>query len=413
MVTACKNLLSCDSWIKLREKIYLVLLFSYIGIRIYNFSWLEFSSIIPGFDVFTTNFEYFVFPVILVALYIINLIIQKQYNYKIILTDVLIFAVFAIVALGTDYEYNVKCLSLAGFIICADFTSFKNICKAFLLSVIPATLAVIFLSIIGWTGELVIIEGRFGRVAYNLGFIHYAIWARQFLFVFAAYLYVRGKKASWLELGMTAVLSCVVFYYSTQRLTFIASGLFLVMFIIFVKCEAIKITSKFIKFISLIAAPVMMIVSIAMAWFYTPDNFILNKINSVTWGRLKLGNRAFEVIPLSLFGQDNAIFNIALNKCTDTLKIDEYFFLDSGYLYMLFLSGILISVITLIMYTYTHWKSCKINDTALFVFINITLIYIFIDNPVHDISCCGVALLAYKALLSCDKAVDKTKINTI
>lgn len=394
-----KNIFSEKEWVKYRENIYLILLFGYIGVRIYNISWLYFSSIIPGFDTFTINFEYFVFPVILVVFYIINLIIEKQYNYKTILMDVVIFAVFAIVALGTDYEYNIKCLSLAGFIICSDVTSFKKICKVFILSVVPVTLGVILLSLLGWTGELVIIEGRFGRVAYNFGFIHYAIWARQFLFVFASYLYVRGKKTSWAELGIIAALSYVVFYFSTQRLTFITCILLLVMFVIFVKCELIKVNSIFITLVSLIAAPVMMLIAIGTALFYSTDNIILAKINSMMLGRLQLGKRAFEVMPMSLFGQDNVI-SITFNKCTDVLGANEYFFLDSGYLYMLFLSGILMSVITIVMYIYTHWKSCKVNDAALFVFVNTVLIYIFVDNPVHDISCCAIVLLAFKIMMN-------------
>lgn len=374
------KILNKNIWQKLREYIYLILLFGYIFLNIYNDSWVKLGDIIPYFDVLTVTLENIVVPFSLGTLYILNLfLINEDRNFKMVLCQTAVFCVFAVVSV----EYDTM-LTLGLFLLCSQFTTIKKIAVTAATSVTLVTMLVIIASQTGWTGDRIV--ERLGRVAHYFGFHHYAIWARQLLFAAAAYLFARGKKTTLAELAVLAVLNYAVFYYSTQRLTFIAGILLIAVFVVFVKFEIVKINNKIIQSLAAIAFPAAWGGSVLLHCFYNESSMWMSKLNTLLSTRLELGKKAFELFDVNLFGQQ--VHNIT----------EYYFYIDCGYLYLMFAQGIILALIVIAMYGYMYWRCAKTNNTALFCWLTVALIYLLIDNTATDLTCTAVLLLAFLPL---------------
>ncbi len=370
-----------SNWSKVREFLFLALLFSYLMLRLYNMSWIVLGDMIPGFDVFTAYLEEYGFPVILVALYIINLLIDKSYfKPKIEIVKIVLFIAFLIVS----FEH-ITCLIVGSFLLCADFSSVKKISVVSAAGIIAGTLCVIWASQTGWTGDYLV--PRMGRNAHNFGFYHYALWARQILFGTVFLMISKNKKLTWLDLGIFAAIQCVVFYYSTQRLTFVVSFVAIAVFILFSKYKIIKINNKIIGTLSALAFPAALLGTVWVSVIYDSSNVILSKINSMLNGRFYLQNLALQVFDLKPFAQQ-------VHHVTD-----YYLYIDNGYMFSIYAFGLILTTMIISMFAYMLWRSCKTDNVSLFSLLIIILIYLLVDNPVCDLTCIGIALLFFPVLL--------------
>ena len=372
-------MIKLNKWIKAREAMYLILLFGYLCLNIYNISWIKLEDIIPYFNVFTESLENIVIPVCLGIMYITNLIICKSDRHiKTVFLQIVVLLAF--VAVSVEY-YDM--LPLGMFLLCSHFTSAGKIAQTASFAVAFATIAVIVASQTGWTTDHIVSRFDGEKSAHYFGFSHYAIWARQLLFAAAAYLFARGKKATFIELTALFALNYAVFHYSTQRLTFVVGVILIAVHIVVVKFELIKINNKIFTRLAAIAFPVAFIGSMALHYFYNESVGIMAKLNTLLSTRLQLGKLAFELFDIKLFAQQ-------VHGLTD-----YYFYIDCGYLYLLFAQGIILSFVVMFMYSYLYKRSCKMNNTPLFCWLTVALIYLLIDNTATNMNCTAVILLAF------------------
>lgn len=371
-----------SNWSKIREILLLLLLFSYIILRLYNTSLIFLGEKIWGFDSLTGYMEKYGFPVVLVLLYIFNLAVDKTYfKIKTEALKIIPFIVFAIVS-----AEHIGCLVLGAFVLCSDFSSIKKISAVSAAAIITGTLGVILASQTGVAINNLLLRPM-GRYAHYFGFYHYAVWARQILYAFIFFFVSKTKKLTLADIGIFALVQAVVYYYSTQRLTFVISILAVIVFIVFVKYEIIKINTRLISSLSLIAFPAAMAGSIWISLIYDTSNIILAKINNIINGRLYLQRITFDIFSLKLFGQQ--VHNVT----------DFYFFLDNSYLYALFAFGIILTAIIIAIFSYILWRSCKTNNTTLFALMVIVLVYLLIDGVMTDLSFIGPVFLFFPVLL--------------
>jgi len=371
-----------SNWSKIREILLLLLLFSYIILRLYNTSLIFLGEKIWGFDSLTGYMEKYGFPVVLVLLYIFNLAVDKTYfKIKTEALKIIPFIAFAIVS-----AEHIGCLVLGAFVLCSDFSSIKKISSVSAAAIITGTLGVILAS---QTGVAInnLLPRPMGRDAHYFGFYHYAVWARQILYAFIFFFVSKTKKLTLADIGIFALVQAVVYYYSTQRLTFVISILAVIVFIVFVKYEIIKINTRLISSLSLIAFPAAMAGTIWISLIYDESNAILAKINSIINGRLYLQKITFDIFNLNLFGQQ--VHNVT----------DFYFFLDNSYLYALYAFGIILTAIIIAIFSYILWRSCKTNNTTLFALMVIVLVYLLIDGVMTDLSFIGPVFLFFPVLL--------------
>ena len=375
-----------DNWRITRERIYLSLLAIEIILRVVDISIVSYQkSVIGGYIL---SFEVFWIPVMLGVLYAADIIIENGVtgifkSYKKLCLDVFIGIFFIIVAYKS---YSFHLLAIGAFIFTADKSSMKNIAKVIAVCLGVTTIFIMILSQIGILEDILIYD-RFGRVAHSFGFLHYGFFPRQLLFAWLAYLYGKDKKESWPMLVAQLVLIFVIFYFTTQRLTFIVFIISWIMYIIFVKCEFIKVNSIFMKVCSLIGFAVTGCISILLSYFYNPDIAWMNKINSLITGRLYLGKIAFDRYSIPLLGQ-HIVYSTGENG-------ESFFVIDCGYIEMLLCYGLILFIIIMLMYSIIHLYACFKNQSMLFVWATAVMIETTVDNAWNELSAAATLLLLF------------------
>jgi len=373
-----------ENWFKIREYAFLSLLAAEILLRLLERTRLNLNTTI-GYKM--VALELFWIPVMLGALYLADVLITGiRKNFKKMCVDGAIGICFIIAAYAsTDFFI----LATGAFLVSSDKSSLKNIAKVIAASLIIGTLIVAVLSQVGVIDDKLWV--RFDRTAHAFGFRHYAFPARQLLFGWLAYLYTKSKKASWIELFVYLILIYGIYYFTTQRLTFVIFILVWLMYIVFVKYEFIKITTKLMKFCSAIGFFACGIFSLLISYYYDGSNVILAKLNNVLNGRLFLGKVAFDRYDITLFGQ-----------FVEDVGVDtgNYFYIDCGYLDVFISLGIIVFLITTIIYTIIHIYSCHKNDTMLFVWMTSIMVYTIVDNVWVDLIGAGTGIILFGAVLN-------------
>lgn len=374
-----------ENWLKLREFTFLVLLSAEILLRLLERTRLDLKTPV-GYTL--VAIELFWIPVVLGLLYGLDILITGiRKNIKKILIDSLIGICFVIAAYSSNDFYI---LATGALLVNAHKASLKNIAKVVAGSLLFGTVIIGCLSQVGFIEDKLV--NRFGRKAHSFGFRHYAFPARQLLFGWLAYMYVKNQKMSWGEIIIDLFLMYVIYYYTTQRLTFIIFILAWLMYIVFVKLELIKVTSKFIKFCSAVGFTVCGIFSIMLSYFYDSSVIWMDKLNSILNTRLELGKEAFNRYDITLFGQ--------YVKDSGYDSPEGYFYIDCGYLDVIISLGIIVFILTTLIYTVIHFYSCVKNDTKLFVWMTSIMIYTIVDNVWVDMIGAGTGIILFGALLN-------------
>lgn len=374
-----------ENWYRIREVVYLGLLAVEIFLSVLFKTTFHLKT---PLGYFLSSVQLFYIPVMVGVLYAADVLMTGiRNNIKKILIDGCI-GIFFIISAYTSLDFNI--LATGVFLVSSDKSSVKNIVKTAAVTLFFSTL------LFGVFSQFGIIEDRlydrFDRTAHAFGFRWYNFPARQLLVAICAYICARTKKMSWLELGFTAILMWMIYYYTTQRVALIVFALIWLMYVMIIKFEVIKINSKFIKFCSLIGYTVFGIFSIAVSFRYAPSVFWMKKLNSFVNMRVALGQEAFNRYDVNLFGQQ---------IITDTTgEFGSFFYLDNGYLDVLFSYGLILFIISTAIFTFIHWYSCRKNDKGLFIMMTALMVYNYIDNVWLDITATGLGIILFGAIVN-------------
>ncbi len=374
-----------ENWYKIREVIFLSLLALEIFLSLLFKTTFNLKT---PFGYFLSSFQMFYIPVLVGVLYAADVLMTGiRNNIKKIIIDGFI-GVFFVIAAYTSLDFNL--LATGVFLVSSDKSSVKNIAKTIAATLLFTTLLFGLFSQVGIIEDRLV--ARFDRMAHAFGFRRYAFPARQILFAWCAYLCMRNKKLSWIELTVDLGIIWLIYYLTTQRVTLAVFIIVWIMYVVIVKYEVIKIDTKFMKLCSLIGFTIFGIFSVAISYFYDSSVWWMSKFNSVVNGRIHLGQKAFNRYDINLFGQE---------IITDTIgEFGSFFYIDNGYLDALFSYGLILFVIVTVLYTFIHWYSCHINDKGLFIWMTASMIYNFIDNAWVDMIATGVGIIVFGAILN-------------
>jgi len=334
------------------------------------------------------SLELFWIPVMVGILYVADLFFNGGIikNIRKLIFDGVI-GVFFVIASYTSTNFHL--LAVGVFLICSDKASMRNISKVIAASLLAGTVVIAVLSQVGLAEDIMVY--RFNRVAHSLGFPHYAFPARQLLFAWCAYLYAKTKKESWPMLILQLGLIYLIYYFTTQRLTVIVFVAVWIMYIVFVKYELINISSLFIKLCSLIGFAVAGAGSLIITYLYDPAVMWMEKLDTLLNGRLNVGNLAFDRYKIALFGP---------NPIIAPENAEGYFYMDCGYLEVIINYGLIIFIITTVLYTIIHLYSCCKKDNMLFVWLTAIMVYTVVDCVWLDMTGAATALILFGAILS-------------
>lgn len=232
-------------------------------------------------------------------------------------------------------------------ILGARGVNFTRLIKSYFQIITPLLLLVIFYSLIGVIQNLVYHRGE--TIRYALG-INYPTDLAAYVFSLTlAYCYLNYKKLNWLRYMCFTFFAGLIFYFTDSRLDTL-----LVLLIIPVMYVATKAQKNFypMKIIASFYWTVIPFSAFAVLYgtaFFAYDNKIYMQFDNLLSGRLHLGNQAIHQYGYTLLGQkvtEHGWGGIAGLRMMRDLN-HSYFFIDSAYLRLFLIFGVLMGIIFL------------------------------------------------------------------
>ena len=199
----------------------------------------------------------------------------------------------------------------------------------------------------------------------SLGFKYASYYSNFLLHAVIAFIPAKynGKKVPVSILFLFALLSYFGYHYTQTKSAFAFTMGCLLLYFMCRFCKRGISDRKIIKVLFTLMFPLAAVGSIALPYYYDWHNLTWRGLNTILSGRLSLGQEALEQYSPSMFGQIIQ-WKTAMNGYTNS---SEYFYVDSSYLNILLTYGILLFIVTVVLFSCYTLYSIKSNNRLLLV----------------------------------------------
>ena len=266
---------------------------------------------------------------------LIKIVIEK-YNYK---EYMYMIASGIVLFVTTIYTKNKFLLEYFVIILSCKNIEFKRIVKIFfwvdlymlLLTMIEAKFGLID-SFIGYRED--------GTIRQAFGIIYPTDFAAQVFFIILAYMYMRDKKITIMELFGIFIIGVFVYITTDTRLDTISILLSIVV-MGFYKYNLIPIDILIFRKIVPLCFIILQIFMIFLTVDFSPDNGVYDKLDTLLSERLSLANTSYKENGVKIFGQEMEYFG---NGADGIPKGEIMNFLDSSFVRIFIEYGLLFMV---------------------------------------------------------------------
>lgn len=283
------------------------------------------------------------------AVVLILLIMCFLFNYKInkqLCLDIFIFFSFSI---GFLFSHH-KGILIFLFIFMVRNVPFRLIVTTFLFATVSGMLFIFVTYIFNLYPETYLDLFRNDDTYRNLLGYRFPTFLPNFFFhIMLCICFLRKERFSILEALFLYVVNYYLYKYTDTRAVYYLVNLLIITMLVMKWCR-LSYKTKFIGIISAVFTKYSFLlfatIAIIFQVIYTPDIYILDKLNTAFSGRLSHGHWGMELYGIKLFGNDV--------KFTTMLEADEYnsfFYIDSAYMQLLLIYGLIIFLFFLFKYT--------------------------------------------------------------
>jgi hypothetical protein len=286
-----------------------------------------------------------VVPIIILST--IKLICDNYYDKKRL---ILFYLLLCISFFSSLYSEDYTPLILAFVLFSAYNINFEKIVKIY-LKIIPTVLIILF--VFSQRGKIPdFIYARDFGIRHSLGAAQPTVFSAMTFFAVAAFMYLKKGKLKFYHYVILLPVIFVVNYYTQSRNDFVAM-LLLLLIPFLSKMMRNKLFNSVIRFLSVISYPFCALSVWLMAKLYdiNAGRYIGFDVDSLLNGRIALGNIAIKKYPITLFGQNV----LQMGNGGGRQGAQQYFFIDSSYLYILLSYGAIIAAILIV------WLSWRTN----------------------------------------------------
>ena len=227
-----------------------------------------------------------------------------------------------------------------------------------------------------------------GAIRRSFGIVYPTDFAAHVLFLILAFSYLRFDKITAKSYIAFAIIALLLIRYCDARLS--AVSILLLIPIMMIGRRAKKsdgICRKIAVFFWCV--PILLAYCIiAMSYFYRPSNRVLEKLNHMLSGRLAIGNEAIRQYGFSIFGRHMVEHSWGGVNGMKMFMGDrsKYFFVDSSFLRILILYGVIAFIIILAILTIISYRSIKYEEYALATILVIVAISAVVEQRLIDVS---------------------------
>ncbi|WP_313151759.1 hypothetical protein [Lacrimispora sp.] len=352
-----------------------------------------------------------------IVLYMVLKVLNKEYKnvWELVIVSG-VMACMLMIYLSTGYGFFIDIGFLA---IEARLIPYKRILKTY-LAIGTIIMAITILgALTGCIEDLIYDEGKAHKHAF--GIVYTTDFGAHIFFLLSAYLVIRERPPGVILNAILILISYLLYRISGTRCS---SGSILLLVIggIYVKhtnrvfANSIgeskwgKIKLRIIRLFDVciaLMAPFCALIMFLLTQYYSQTNALLDKINTVSTGRLGLGKWAIEKYGINLWG---TAFNMIGAGGGDG-DHPGYNFIDSSYILILVRYGLVLFIITLIGLVWLSYKARRFGKRMLLVTLSIVAIQCTIEHHLLEIAYNSFFLLIFSEIVQEERLMESIKIN--
>ena len=310
-----------------------------------------FSSTLNGH--LLVRFACISFPLLLFKIFVLDKWEKKE-----------LFLISIVLVLGLitwRTAHYIELLLIVPFVIGAKNVNFRDIIRWHFYLTVLLMMTVMIFALIRIIPNL-IYHSELRPTRYSVGMLYPSVIAAHYLFLVLDYCYLKFGKLNVFDYLLITLGDSICMLLTNTKLDFWATLLVIPIMIIAQHAFFGKRWSNIIVSFWWMATPVSATIMVFLSYFYSSSNHILHKLNSLLSGRLALGRQAFERYNVNLFGRKIVEHSFAGIKgqrlaSGNTNFQSNYFYIDSSFVRMLLLWGLLVFIIVILCLTFIALRS--------------------------------------------------------
>ena len=297
-----------------------------------------------------------------------------------------IVLILLLITWRTSKEFSL--FSMGIFVLGARKVDFKRIIKIYFYVGMLLLAFVVISAMGGLIRKLVYRRDMTNIVRQSFGIAYPTDFAAHVLYLILAYAYLKFGKIKWYDYAVFLATAVFLVKFSDARLSAYAIILSIPVLWIGQRAQTDHLLSRFIASFYWTVPILSAYLVIIASYFFTPSNKILTKVNNASSGRLFLGHKAISEYGFSMFGKQ--IIEHGWGGANG-LKMSQnapanYFFVDSSFLRMTILYGIIMAIIILLAMTKISWESFQKRSFALASIIVIVSVSAMVEQRLLDLA---------------------------
>lgn len=194
---------------------------------------------------------------------------------------------------------------------------------------------------------------------FALGILYPTDYAAHVLFLILAHSYVFFKRINWKTYLSYFLIALILYKVTDARLDVYSILLVIPMLIIAKIADKKDGIARRLMSLYWISVPILSFIALYATRFFDINNSIFQKVDGLLSGRLTFGYLAFNKYGISLFGNKVVEHGLGQAKGMNSFKdnLYNYLFIDSSYVRLFIIYGVIIAVIVLGIMIFVSIKS--------------------------------------------------------
>lgn len=383
-----------------------------LKVRLKNTDWWEFTYLLIYGGVFTFEFLNttmfgvdwpprfaFIFMGAIALYTIAKFIWHNTYTRKEMIWSGIILFAFIMPAILTDYSF----LWCVGFlIVAAKDIDFNKILKVYLVLGITIMVAAFGASQMGWIENLqyTVLRDEEMIIRNSFGSIYPTDFAAHVFYLAIAGICLSENRITWGKIINFVVLGVFVLDKCGARTSAICLFLMAVM-LVAVKYLKDRIKTNVIYYVMNLSTMLLAGLFLSLVHVFNEANSKFVELNSYLSNRLSVSKKAIDLYDYKLFGQNIVEVGFGRNSEYPT---QEYFFLDSSYIRIVLLYGVVLFIVALLIFWLAGKHAIASKSIVIIVAITVIAIHSFMEHHILEIAYNPILCFAYA---KCNKIEEK------
>lgn len=319
------------------------------------------------------------------ALVLLKIFLFDDLDLKWLAIDAIVL-ILLLITWRTSKEFSL--FSMGIFVLGARNVDFKRIIKIYFYVGMLLLAFVVISAMGGLIRNLVYRRDMTNIVRQSFGIAYPTDFAAHVLYLILAYAYLKFGKIKWYDYAVFLAAAVFLVKFSDARLSAYAIILSIPVLWIGQRAQTDHLLSRFIASFYWTVPILSAYLVIITSYFFTPSNKILTKVNNASSGRLFLGHKAISEYGFSMFGKQiiehgwGGVNGLKMSQNAPA----NYFFVDSSFLRMTILYGIIMAIIILLAMTKISWESFQKGSFALASIIVIVSVSAMVEQRLLDLA---------------------------